>query len=89
MTFKYILEQFVLEYYNYNQFNLVQRPQKDRVTRPRFSLRFSSIKNPSIFNTLGQLSAGFQKVDTWVHSSNWVQLHAIHYVIHIRSDQVA
>ena len=52
MSFKYILKQFALEYDNYNQFYLVQRPRKHRVTR--FSLRFSSMKYPSIFNSMGQ-----------------------------------
>ena len=55
MTFKYILKQFALEYDHYNQLNLVHRPRKHRVTR--FHLRFSSIKCPSIFNSMNQLSS--------------------------------
>ena len=47
-------------YDHYNQSNFVQRPRKHGVTR--FSLRFSSIKTPSILDFLGQLCAGFQKV---------------------------
>ena len=62
MTFKYFLKQFALEYDHYNQLNLVQRPRKHRVTR--FSLRFSSVKNPSIFNSMGQPSTEFQ-IEAW------------------------
>ena len=57
LTFKFILKQFALEYDHYNQLNLVQRPRKHRVTR--FSLRFSSVKNPTFLNSMNQPSIEF------------------------------
>ena len=90
MTFKYILKQFALEYDNYNQFNLVQRPRKHRVTR--FSLRFSSIKNPSIFNSLGQLVCWVSEGGyAWVRSAPLIGSDYTRYTIlfHIRPGQEA
>ena len=82
------------EYDHYNQFNLVQRPRKHGVTR--FSLRFSSIKSPSIFDFLGQLSAGFSGqggcCDNWVRSAALIGSNYTRYTIlfhNIRPGQVA